>query len=205
MTKHKIQERFQLWWAGLKAYTNPLFPLTLRQRELFFLRTAETICIYNERGIVLDVGTGSGRLPLLLAQVAPEIKCVCIDLNPVLLRNVQQISAERQINDRVLSILADVEALPIASLSVDLAVSIASFHQWHNRKEGIMELYRVLKKGGIILILVGARLMWLFDFFKGNLANSRNIKRLFETVGFKDVMTVRPESGSDFLLVFGRK
>jgi SAM-dependent methyltransferase len=207
MIKLKIPDRVQLWWAGILAYTNPLFWFALRHREALFLRTVETICVYNERGTILDVGTGFGRLPLLLAQVAPEIKSIGVDLNSVLLRSAQQISSEKQVNDRVLFMQADVQALPLASLSVDLVVSIASFHQWHNREKGLIELHRILKDRGIILVLVGERLMWLFDFFKGNLANGRNIKVLFETAGFKDVMIARPESepGSDLLLIYGRK
>jgi len=205
MTKHKIPDRVRFWWAGLSAYTNPLFPFALRHREARFLRTVETIRAYKEHGIILDVGTGSGRLPLLLAQAAPKVKCIGVDLNLVLLQSAQRISSEKQVGDRILFVLADVQALPLASLSVDLAVSIASFHQWHNREKGIMELHRVLKNGGVILVLVGVCLMWLFDFFKRNLANSRDIKWLFETVGFKDVTITRLEPGSDSLLIFGRK
>jgi ubiquinone/menaquinone biosynthesis C-methylase UbiE len=170
------------------------------------MRTVEAICIYciyKERSTIFDVGTGSGRLPLLLAAVAPEITCIGIDLNPILLQKAQQISSEKHLSDRISFLQADVQALPFADLSIDLVVSVASLHQWRNREKSIKELYRVLKNRGIVLILVDPKLMWLFDFFKRNLANRRDLKALFETAGFKDVMLARPEY--NFLLIFGRK
>jgi ubiquinone/menaquinone biosynthesis C-methylase UbiE len=135
--------------------------------------------------------------------VAPEIISIGVDLNPILLQKAQQMSSKKQFSNRISFMQADAQNLPFADLSIDLAVSIASLHQWHNRERGIKELYRVLKNGGVVLILVGAQIMWLFDFFKRNLANRRDIKALFETVGFQDVILAKPES--NLLLIYGRK
>jgi ubiquinone/menaquinone biosynthesis C-methylase UbiE len=213
MIKYKIWEQVQYWWAGCLAYTNPIFPLALKRRETLFLRTVEAICVYKEHGTILDVGTGSGRLLLLLAKVAPEIKCIGIDINPILLRKARQISTEKHLSNRISFLQADVQALPFADQSIDLAVSVASLHQWHNREDGVKELYRVLKNGGIILILLGIGLMWLFDFFKRNLVNRRDLEMLFKAVGFKDVMLARvgvkdviaKGAESEVFLIFGRK
>jgi len=201
MVKRNVWERVRYWRARCSAY-NPFFPITLRQREGLFQRIVKEICVNKERGIVLDVGTGTGRLPLLLAEVAPEITCIGIDLNAVLLQKAKQISSEKHFNDRISFLQADVQALPFANLSIDSAVSVASLHQWPDRVKGIKELYRVLKNQGIVRIWVSPMLMWLWDFFKRNLANCKDLKVLFETTGFKGVL-----AGSEdvFLRIFGRK
>jgi len=80
---------------------------------------------------------------------------------------------------------------------------VASIHQWRQRKKCIVELYRVLKDGGIGLILVGSDVMWLFDFVKRNLANDRDLNAVFEAVGFKDVKTTHPTR--QLLQITGRK
>ncbi len=185
---------FGHWWAHCIAYTNPLWQCTLRQREQQFKRTVLPACLYLARGTILDIGTGTGRLPVLLATMAPQVICIGVDPNDTLLRDAQQTACKYRCDDRVSFVKTYAQELPFATGSFDMVISVASIHQWDERKKCIIELYRVLKDRGVGLILVG-RLMWLFDLIKGNLANDRDLNAVFQAVGFKDVKITHPEMG----------
>lgn len=202
MNPSNFWEAVRCWWAHCMAYTNPFWQDTLRQRETVFKHSVAVACLYSTHGTMLDVGTGSGRLPLLLAQLAPEITCIGVDLKPILLKEAQQRSIRDQCDDRVSFLCADAQALPFTDRSFDWVVCVASLHQWHDRKKGIIELYRVLKDGGVGLILVGTGIMRLFDFFNRNPTNDRDIGATFQIAGFKDVKTSHQNR---FLQVMGRK
>ncbi len=184
------------------AYTNPFWQGVLHQREAVFKHSVGVICLYSAHGKMLDVGTGSARLPLLLAQLAPEITCIGVDLNQTLIKEAQKRSIEDKCDDRVSFLCADAQELPFADQSFDWVVCVASMHQWHNRRKGVMEIYRVLKDGGVGLILVGIEIMQLFDFFNRNQNNDRDIGATFQIAGFKDVKTSQQNR---FLQVIGRK
>jgi len=190
------------WWAHCVAYTSPFWQDVLRQRETIFEHSAAVVCLYSAHGKMLDVGTGSGRLPLLLAQLAPEITCIGVDLKPILFKKAQQLCIEQRCGERVSFMCADALALPFTDLSFDWAVCVASIHQWRDRKKGITEMYRVLKEGGVGVILVGTEIMQLFDFFRRNTGNDRDIEAAFQNAGFRDI---RATHRNRFLQVIGRK
>lgn len=174
----------------------------MHQRETLFKQSVAAACLYSTRGTMLDIGTGSGRLPLLLSQMAPSITCIGIDINRILLEDANHYLLKGHRNGHISFICADAQSLPFPDQSFDWAVSVASLHQWHNRKNGIMELYRVLKNGGVGLVLVGPEIMWLFDSFRRKPANERDIKAVFHAVGFKDIRISHPRC---LLQVIGRK
>ena len=194
---------FGHWWAYCKAYTSPLWKEALRQRQQQFKHIVLPECLYLERGTVLDIGTGPGRLPVLLATMAPQVVGIGVDLDDALLRDAYHTACEYRCDDRVSFVKARAQELPFATGSFDMVISVASIHQWRERKEGILESYRVLKNGGIGLILVGSDMMWIFDFVKRNLANDRDLNAAFEAVGFKDVKTTHPTR--QLLQITGRK
>jgi ubiquinone/menaquinone biosynthesis C-methylase UbiE len=194
---------FGHWWAYCIAYTNPLWKDTLRQRGQQFKHIVLPACLYLARGAILDIGTGTGRLPVLLATMAPQVISIGVDPNDTLLRDAYQTACKYRCDDRVSFVKACAQELPFATGSFDMVISVASIHQWDERKKCIIELYRVLKDRGIGLILVGSGLMWLFDLVKRNLANDRDLNALFQAVGFKDVKITHPKR--ELLQITGRK
>jgi ubiquinone/menaquinone biosynthesis C-methylase UbiE len=99
--------------------------------------------------VVLDVGTGPGRVPLLLAQRCPSIHVEGIDLSEQMIDQANRLAAEAGISpERLTYQVADAAALPYPDSSVDLIVSSLSLHHWADVPAGLLEIRRVLRPGG---------------------------------------------------------
>ncbi len=131
------------WKTYTRAYTNnPDWPVIVWLREPLFKTTAAVACKYLASGTVLDIGTGPGRLPVLLAEMAPNVKCVGVDLEFILLHDAVKGASNRRCNDRVSFLMAAVQALPFVDQSFDMILSTMSLHQWRQRAEGVSRASR---------------------------------------------------------------
>ena len=96
---------------------------------------------------VLDIGTGPGRVPLLIAERCPSLVVEGIDLSEQMIARAAQAvppAAGRRVRYRV----ADVRALPYPDGSIDLVVSSLSLHHWTDVPAGLAEIRRVLRPDG---------------------------------------------------------
>jgi ubiquinone/menaquinone biosynthesis C-methylase UbiE len=107
--------------------------------------------------VVLDVGTGPGRVPRLIADKCPELTVEAIDLSPEMIAQATSAgqAAKSPNVKRIRFQVADVAALPFADGSVDLVVSSISMHHWDDPVAGFRDVVRVLKPGGRA---------WIYDF-----------------------------------------
>ena len=193
--------------AYRRAYSNsPDWRLILWFRKQLFKSTAVAACQYLAQGTVLDIGTGPGSLPRLLAEIAPNIRVIGIDIERVLLQDARKGVLRNPAQNRISFLLADAHALPFFDGSFDMVVSVASLHLLHDRQKAITESYRVLKHGGIALMLVGRQRIYpgkisLLDFITKR--SAKYLRSIFETAGFKDIQTAGPEFS--LLRVVGKK
>jgi len=109
----------------------------------------------GEAGRVLDVGTGPGRVPILIAQTLPGWRVDGVDLSGPMVDRARRNAADAGIADRVTFTVGDVAALPYPDASFDLVVSSLSLHHWADAEAGLRELRRVLRPGGQA---------WIYDF-----------------------------------------
>ena len=107
-----------------------------------------------DRSVVLDVGTGPGRVVRLIAAACPTVKVTGIDLSPEMIARAT--STAKTISTGNLRFeVANVAALPFADNSVDLVVSTLSLHHWDDTSAGLNEIVRVLAPGAQA---------WIYDF-----------------------------------------
>lgn len=104
----------------------------------------------NQRGaIALDVGCGGGHLTYRLAPLVSQV--VACDLaEPMLAAVVEQASLRGLPN--IATREAAAESLPFQSATFDVVATRFSAHHWHAFAEGIAEMARVLKPGGLALM-----------------------------------------------------
>jgi ubiquinone/menaquinone biosynthesis C-methylase UbiE len=115
--------------------------------ETYYKGVAELVTAHTSQGLVLDVGTGPGYLPIEIAKKAPQITVVGIDSSKALVR-IAQTNAEREgLSDRVRFVKCDANRLDFADNSYDLVISTGSLHAWKNPVLVINECFRVLKAG----------------------------------------------------------
>jgi ubiquinone/menaquinone biosynthesis C-methylase UbiE len=175
--------------GGVKAFKVPTWRSVIRRRELLYRGTAATACCYFPSGIVLDVGTGAGRLPLLINWTNPSLFPIGIDVNDSMLRCACKSLGGPDFQNNISTFIkADVHNLPFPDCSFDMVISMMSIYQWNDRQRGCNEIYRVLKHKGIVLIMVGGSLMRMFNKGKSKNADSR---LLLKNAGFNNVITVK--------------
>jgi ubiquinone/menaquinone biosynthesis C-methylase UbiE len=99
---------------------------------------------------VLDVGTGAGHLSFALAPAAARV--VALDPSPGMLQTVRAAAAARGLT-HIETCEASAIALPFAAASFDLVATRYSAHHWLEVPEALLEMRRVVKPDGFILVI----------------------------------------------------
>lgn len=98
-------------------------------------------------GRVLDIGTGPGRLPVLIAGESPLLQVTGLDLSPDMVKLARRKAGARGLKN-VAFRQGSAAELPFADGEFDLAISTLSFHHWKQPEKALDEVYRVLRPGG---------------------------------------------------------
>ena len=97
---------------------------------------------------VLDLGCGAGFDSLLAAQrVGPKGKVIGVDMTPEMIAKAR-CAAESLGVMNIEFLLGEIEALPLADSSVDLAISNGVFNLCPDKPRVLREVFRMLKPGG---------------------------------------------------------
>ena len=104
----------------------------------------------NQRGAVaLDVGCGGGHLTYRLAPLVSQV--VACDLAASMLAAVAEQASLRGLPN-IATREAAAESLPFEVATFDVVATRFSAHHWHAFAEGLAEMARVLKPGGLALM-----------------------------------------------------
>ncbi len=104
--------------------------------------------------VVLDIGTGPGRVPRPIAAAYSTVEVEGVDLSPEMIARATSTAKTTRTRNLRFQV-ADVAALPFADNSVDIVVSTLSLHHWDDPAAGLNEIVRVLGPAGQA---------WIYDF-----------------------------------------
>jgi demethylmenaquinone methyltransferase/2-methoxy-6-polyprenyl-1,4-benzoquinol methylase len=101
---------------------------------------------------ILDIATGTGDLAILMAQTqAKEI--IGADISAGMLEVGRKKIAEQKLDSRIKMVLGDSENLPFEDNYFDAITVAFGVRNFENLEKGLAEILRVLKPGGIFVIL----------------------------------------------------
>ena len=113
---------------------------------------ARATALEHGRCRVLDVGTGTGLLPLELIKARPDWQITGIDISPDMLKLARVNAAKEDVYGKIEFLRASAVELPFDNKSFDMLVSNASLHLWQDPVKVFSEMARVTAAGGYCLI-----------------------------------------------------
>jgi len=173
-------------------------------------------------GLVLDVGTGSGRLAFELGMVKKTgFKIIGLDLSLDMLIEATGFQNNNYHSTYIDFIGATAANLPFADNTFDAVISYASLHHWQKPIEVFNEIWRVTKPGGFILIRDNRRMLdeplykaaiWIFTMFLPKAEKSRwprsimasfkldEVREILDQTNMKHYMIKRDMGGFDLCI-----
>ncbi|KAF3891172.1 MULTISPECIES: class I SAM-dependent methyltransferase [Nostocales] len=106
----------------------------------------------SEQAVVLDAGTGPGRIPVLMCQIRPQWRIIAVDLAQTMLQIASQHVQQALLQQQISLELVDVKNLPYAEGQFDMVISNSLVHHLSDPLPFFKELQRVLKPNGGIFI-----------------------------------------------------
>ena len=100
--------------------------------------------------IIADLGAGEGLISQLLARNAEQVWC--IDNSPRMVEVGTELARKNDLTNLSYK-LGDIEAVPLADNSVDLAILSQALHHARHPQKAVDEAHRILRPGGQLLVL----------------------------------------------------
>jgi ubiquinone/menaquinone biosynthesis C-methylase UbiE len=122
--------------------------------ESYYRQVAEEITTHLKKGIILDLGTGPGYLPIEIAKKSLEIQITGIDLSRKLIQLARSNASAAGLANRLNFQLGNARRLDFDDSTFDMVISTGMLHSLKDPVRVLQEIYRVLKTGGEA---------WIFD------------------------------------------
>ncbi|HEY0530009.1 MAG TPA: class I SAM-dependent methyltransferase [Actinoplanes sp.] len=180
----------------------PRYDRAMRFLERFQFRGGREWVCSRARGDVLEVAVGTG---LNLGLYPPGTRLTGVDLSPEMLAQARSRSAG--IGRPIELKEADVAALPFDDGTFDTAVSTLAMCAVPDERAGILEMCRVLRTGGLLLLLdhigsnwwpiwAGQRLMEVYTISHGGEHMTRRPRPIVERAGLVIEESERLKAGT---------
>jgi ubiquinone/menaquinone biosynthesis C-methylase UbiE len=101
---------------------------------------------------IVDLGTGPGHIPILIAQEAPDVQIVGVDAAEMMLVLAREKVAAAGLSERIELQNADVKSLPMADGAFDAVISNTILHHIPEPIAFLREAWRVCGAGGVLFI-----------------------------------------------------
>lgn len=102
---------------------------------------------------ILDVATGTGDLAILAAQQTNAKQIIGVDISNGMLQVGREKIKKLNLDDKIQLQLGDSEKLPFEDHFFDAITVAFGVRNFENLDKGLSEIYRVLKPGGIFVVL----------------------------------------------------
>lgn len=132
------------WWIGRQMMKQHL-PENVWTIETLELQPTDS---------VLEVGFGPGLAIREAARLVERGRVSGIDFSAAMVSMAKRLNADAVRKGRVELRRSDAHSLPYADAAFDKAYSIHSIYFWQSPLEGLREIHRVLKSGGVVAMTI---------------------------------------------------
>ncbi|UAB81451.1 bifunctional demethylmenaquinone methyltransferase/2-methoxy-6-polyprenyl-1,4-benzoquinol methylase UbiE [Marixanthomonas sp. SCSIO 43207] len=148
---------------------------------------------------ILDIATGTGDLAIQFAEKTQASKIIGLDLSEGMLSVAQKKVKNKSYEKNLSFVKGDSEALPFEDNSFDVITVSFGVRNFENLEKGLSEILRVLKKGGLFVILETS-VPTKFPFKQGYTIYAKGILPLIGSIFSKDKVAYKylSESASIF-------
>jgi ubiquinone/menaquinone biosynthesis C-methylase UbiE len=131
--------------------------------DAYYSPVAGEIVSNFRRGTLLDLGTGPGYLPIEIVKRACGVHIVGVDLSRKLIQMATANALEAGVSDHVKFEVGNAGRLRFNDQAFDMVTSTGMLHSLKNPINVLLEINRVLKKGGESWIYDPARIIQFID------------------------------------------
>ncbi len=140
----------------------------------YYGQVAEEIVSNFKSGVILDLGTGPGYLPIEMVRRAPDINIIGVDLSRKLVQMARINAAEAGLSHQLRFEVGNSASLRFDNATFDMVISTGMLHSLNHPVAVLKEIYRVLKKGSEAWIYDPANVTTYID--KGKWKASLNFR-----------------------------
>jgi ubiquinone/menaquinone biosynthesis C-methylase UbiE len=108
----------------------------------------EAIALAPVKATVLDAGTGTARIPIIISQLRPQWQIIAIDMADSMLEIGQKNIFNANCQEQIKLEKVDAKNLPYQSQKFDLVISNSLIHHLRDPLPFLQEIKRVLKPDG---------------------------------------------------------
>ena len=135
---------------GVEAYSAAASQAYLERIDRTFVEHALSLGVAE--GHALDIGTGPGVIPIMLAARVPGLRLTGVDLSKPMLQKAREAAEEAGVADRLDFRVGDGKSLPLSEQSFDLVLCNSLLHHLPAPLALLNEISRLVRPGGAILL-----------------------------------------------------
>lgn len=105
-----------------------------------------------EDSVVADIGAGTGYFAFPVAQRVPRGKVLAVDIQQEMLDLIAK-RKQREGADNITLVLGSIDAINLASGSIDLAYIVDAYHEFSHPYEMGRSIFEALKPGGQLVLI----------------------------------------------------
>jgi SAM-dependent methyltransferase len=122
------------------------------EADLRFAEDALALVARSPRVRALDLGTGTARIPILMAERRPSLTIVAADLAREMLRVAARNVAAAAMGDRIELVELDAKNVRVPDARFDLVMSNSTIHHIPDPAVAFREIARVVRPGGAVIV-----------------------------------------------------
>ena len=133
--------------------------LSLGTDRLWRRRAISLIGKHIRPGNIIDVATGTGDLAIAAMRLEP-VKITGIDISTEMLAIAREKIARLGFTDKIMMLKGDSAAISFGDAGFDVAMSAFGVRNFEDTLAGLREMYRVLRPGGMVMIMEFSKPAW---------------------------------------------